>query len=67
MADRVLSKPVVSFDTLTNMHRGWFVALGATGNPVTPFNTLGMYRGWISTAGELTVATHHELHPMGLA
>ena len=26
---------------------------------------LGMYRGWISTDGELTVATHHELHPMG--
>ena len=56
------------FDTLPNYRIGaGLVALGATGNPVTPFNTLGMYRGWISTAGELTVATHHELHPMGPA
>ena len=56
------------FDALADYRIGaGLVALGATGNPVTPFNTLGMYRGWISTAGELTVATHHELHPMGPA
>lgn len=56
------------FDTLKGYGIGaGLVALGATGNPVTPFNTLGMYRGWISTGGELTIATHHELHPMGPA
>lgn len=56
------------FDTLASYGIGaGLVALGATGNPVTPFNTLGMYRGWISTEGELTVATHHELHAMGQA
>ncbi len=56
------------FDTLAGHGIGaGLVALGASGNPVTPFNTLGMYRGWISTAGELTVATHHELHAMGRA
>ena len=56
------------FDTLASHGIGaGLVALGATGNPVTPFNTLGMYRGWISTEGELTVATHHELHPLGQA
>ena len=56
------------FDTLPNYRIGaGLVALGAMGNPVTPFNTLGMYRGWISTDGELTVATHHELHSMGPA
>ena len=54
------------FDTLKSYGIGaGLVALGATGDPVTPFNTLGMYRGWISTGGELTVATHHELHSMG--
>lgn len=42
------------------------VALGPTGNPTAPFNTLGMYRGWITTTGEMTVATHHELHHLGL-
>ncbi len=56
------------FDTLASHGIGaGLVALGATGDPVTPFNTLGMYRGWISTEGELTVATHRELHPMGRA
>ena len=43
------------------------VTLGASGNPVAPFNTLGMYRGWITTSGEMTVATHHELHNLGPA
>ncbi len=41
------------------------IALGATGDPVAPYNTLGMYRGWITTAGEMCVATHHELHDLG--
>jgi len=56
------------FDTLAGYGIGaGLVALGASGDPVTPFNTVGMYRGWISTDGELTVATHRELHPMGQA
>jgi len=41
------------------------IALGPTGDPVAPYNTLGMYRGWITTAGEMTVATHHDLHRLG--
>jgi L-asparaginase / beta-aspartyl-peptidase len=41
------------------------VCLGATGDPIAPYNTLGMYRGWIDTRGEMTVATHHELHHLG--
>ena len=56
------------FDTLASHKIGaGMVALGATGNPVAPYNTLGMYRGWISTDGQMTVATHHELHSMGTA
>lgn len=41
------------------------VALGPEGDPVAPYNTLGMYRGWITTAGNMTVATHHDLHHLG--
>ena len=55
-------------DTLTSHGIGaGLIALGASGDPVAPFNTLGMYRGWITTNGELTVATHHTLHAMGQA
>ncbi len=56
------------FDTLASHGIGaGMVALGASGDPVAPFNTLGMYRGWIDSAGMLTVATHRDLHPMGPA
>lgn len=41
------------------------VALGASGNPVAIFNTLDMYRGWITIEGDMTGATHETLHPMG--
>ena len=56
------------FETLSSHAIGaGLIALGASGNPVAPFNTLGMYRGWITTDGELTVATHQELHHLGAA
>ena len=42
------------FETLVGDGIGaGLVALGAHGDPVAPYNTLGMYRGWISTAGEV--------------
>ena len=54
------------FETLSTHAIGaGLVALGASGNPVAFFNTLGMYRGWITTEGELTVATHQQLHHLG--
>ncbi|WP_298923759.1 isoaspartyl peptidase/L-asparaginase family protein [uncultured Ramlibacter sp.] len=56
------------FDTLASHSIGaGLIALGASGEPVAPYNTLGMYRGWISTDGQLTVATHRALHAMGPA
>ena len=56
------------FDTLASHKIGaGMVTLGATGNPFAPYNTLGMYRGWITTDGDLTVATHAQLHAMGRA
>ncbi|MCY7308174.1 MAG: isoaspartyl peptidase/L-asparaginase [Rhodoferax sp.] len=56
------------FETLASHKIGaGMVALGATGNPVAPYNTLGMYRGWVTTDGQLAVATHQEIHRMGAA
>ena len=56
------------FETLASHGIGaGMVTLGATGNPFAPYNTLGMYRGWVTTDGELTVATHRDLHAMGAA
>ena len=58
----------VVFEALASHNIGaGLVALGAQGNPVAPYNTLGMYRGWITTDGALVVATHKDLHPMGPA
>jgi beta-aspartyl-peptidase (threonine type) len=58
----------VVFESLASHKIGaGLVALGASGNPIAPYNTLGMYRGWIATDGQLVVATHKELHPMGPA
>lgn len=59
---------VLVFETLASHGIGaGMVALGASGNPIAPYNTLGMYRGWIDVHGELTVATHDALHAMGPA
>ena len=41
------------------------VACDAQGNICAPFNTLGMYRGWVTPDGELTVATHQREHRLG--
>lgn len=32
---------------------------------LAPYNTLGMYRGWIMAYGRIIVATHAEEHVMG--
>ena len=42
------------------------VAVDHTGNIVAPFNTEGMYRGWISDDGELVVGTHAGLRSFPL-
>jgi L-asparaginase / beta-aspartyl-peptidase len=41
------------------------VACDAEGNVIAPFNTLGMYRGWVMADGEMVVATHVEEHRVG--
>jgi L-asparaginase / beta-aspartyl-peptidase len=42
------------------------VAIDSAGRVVTPYNTMGMYRGWVTTAGEAFVATHETVFPVEL-
>jgi len=56
-----------SEDVVRNLVGGFgigagMICLGAEGDPIAPYNTLGMYRGWIGASGVMTVATHDELH-----
>jgi len=37
------------------------VAIDGEGRVVTPYNTMGMYRGWVTVDGALHVATHDEV------
>lgn len=56
------------FETLASHGIGaGLIVLGPEGNPRAPYNTLGMYRGWIGTDGRMTVATHEDLHDLGQA
>lgn len=43
------------------------IACDTYGNVVAPFNTLGMYRGWVSRDGVMTVATHRQEFDLGRA
>ncbi len=50
----------VVFDRIGGVGAG-MVAVDARGNIAAPFNTVGMYRGWVLPSGELHVATHGEV------
>ncbi len=52
----------VVFDRIGNHRLGaGLVAIDPAGNVAAPFNTVGMYRGWVLPSGELHVATHDEV------
>jgi len=54
------------FQTLKGFGIGaGFASIDAAGKVRAPFNTLGMYRGWIGADGQMTVATHLEEHHLG--
>ncbi|WP_213990069.1 isoaspartyl peptidase/L-asparaginase [Sodalis sp. dw_96] len=42
------------------------VAIDAKGNITAPFNTLGMFRGWVLPDGRAYVGSHAELYPVAL-
>ena len=41
------------------------IAIDADGRIVAPFNTLGMYRGWVGADGALVVASHRRQFELG--
>lgn len=43
------------------------VAIDANGQVLAPFNTLGMYRGWIAADSRVVAGTHEDVHDMGAA
>ena len=52
----------VVFDRIGNHGIGaGMVAVDAEGNIAAPYNTVGMYRGWVLPSGEVHVATHEEV------
>lgn len=42
-------------------HGAGLVAVDGAGTIAAPFNTDGMFRGWVTTGGDLHVATHEEV------
>ena len=56
------------FETLASHQIGaGMVACDAHGQIYAPFNTIGMYRGWIMADGQIIVATHKDEHRVGQA
>ena len=54
------------FETLASHKIGaGMIAVDAAGAMPAPFNTLGMYRGWVTCDGEMTVATHKDEYRLG--
>ncbi|MGQ8630629.1 isoaspartyl peptidase/L-asparaginase family protein [Agrobacterium sp. DKPNP3] len=42
------------------------VAIDTAGHIAAPYNTAGMFRGWVTASGEAVVATHGEVYPIEL-
>jgi L-asparaginase / beta-aspartyl-peptidase len=61
-----LATKTLVFETLASHKIGaGMIACDAKGTICAPYNTLGMYRGWVTADGAMTVATHKEEHRMG--
>lgn len=56
----VAADHVVMHDLQPHAIGAGLVAIDAAGNVAAPFNTDGMFRGWITTDGVLYVGTHRE-------
>ncbi|MBK9081475.1 MAG: isoaspartyl peptidase/L-asparaginase [Rhizobiales bacterium] len=61
-SDELVQKILASHDIGAGM-----IALGAEGDPRAPFNTIGMFRGWIGAARRIVVGAHEDLHDLGPA
>jgi isoaspartyl peptidase/L-asparaginase-like protein (Ntn-hydrolase superfamily) len=49
-------------ELLTHGGDGGLIAIGRTGPPVLPFNSTGMYRGFVAADGTLLTAIHREAY-----
>jgi len=58
--DRAASK-VILHDLFSRDIGAGAVAVDAQGNVAAPYNTGGMFRGWITSDGRMSVATHSEI------
>jgi beta-aspartyl-peptidase (threonine type) len=59
-ADRVILRDLAPYGIGAGV-----VAIDAEGNVAAPFNTDGMFRGWVTSQGDLSVATHREVISLG--
>jgi beta-aspartyl-peptidase (threonine type) len=55
------ARQVVMEDLAPHRIGAGLVAIDGTGRVVTPYNTKGMFRGWVTPAGAIHVATHDEV------
>jgi beta-aspartyl-peptidase (threonine type) len=53
---------VVRADLAPHRIGAGLVAIDGTGRVVTPYNTQGMFRGWVTPDGTLHVATHEDVY-----
>ncbi|WP_460447902.1 isoaspartyl peptidase/L-asparaginase family protein [Alsobacter sp. SYSU BS001988] len=61
------SRRVVMEDLAPHGIGAGLVAIDAQGRIAAPYNTDGMFRGWIGPDGRLSVATHDEVYALGPA
>ena len=61
----IAAKTVVMEDLAPHGIGVGLVAIDSTGRVVTPYNTPGMFRGWVTPAGVIHVATHEEIFVTG--
>jgi beta-aspartyl-peptidase (threonine type) len=57
---------VVNHDLATHHIGAGVVAIDAKGRISTPYNTPGMFRGWVTPEGTAFVATHETIYEIAL-
>lgn len=65
-ADHVVNVDLAGSKETTGIIGAGLVAIDGAGNIAAPYNTPGMFRGWVGTDGRGFVATHDELFEVSL-
>ncbi|MBT9382834.1 isoaspartyl peptidase/L-asparaginase [Pseudooceanicola sp. CBS1P-1] len=65
-AEHVVHVDLAGSSQTTGIIGAGLVAIDATGQVSAPFNTAGMFRGWVTPEGRAFVATHAEIHEVAL-